>query len=463
LSPKASVTLEDIERSQLYPRVRTAIGTDDGLYLMRFSGVLIGLVVVALTLHLALVIGVNWWWLAGLFVAIAPWFVEADRWVMRFDPAILAVAISVVALFHSSRSHRLAPITMGLIGIQTMAAVSLLLLAPPLWWLGAILLFVQPWRPWRLAAFATLSLVVGVPALRSPIHWINATTRWDTGAAAACVWVTLALALWHFPRLTQSVRRFLAGGVLMAGVVSLVNVSGLPSPTSTEWELVTWLQHRIPDQSVVRFDAETWHLSPTVSCPLGAHLMVIAQPIPPVIPSLPGTRDVLPADFLVTTDPAEVAASSYIHDLGNGFYIGREFSLPNSVDIRFGDLLYVLSYQLVTPSINAGDLVDVRLDFQLTSEVTVEALAYSAFFHVTIPGQAGDKVAEYNVPLVQEFQSLIPRQLLLNIHFRFPVPAATPSGTYDVIFGIYNVYTGERLRWLNGDSLFLGQLDVHPS
>jgi hypothetical protein len=463
VTPPTSVTVEDLEHSQSYPRIRTALVTSDALLLARFGGALSGLITVALTLHLAVRLQSNWWWVAGLFVAVAPWFVEADRWVIRFDPAILAVAMCVTALVFSARNTLPDRMRTGLAVIGTLAALSLLLLAPPLWWLAAGLLLLQTRRNWRLALFITISLVISVPALRSPLHWLNAVSEWDTGATAACVWGLLSLGLWHFRRFEQPVRWALAGSVLIAGAVTLFNLLRLPSPMPVEWELVGWLQERIPDNSLVRFDRATWHLAPVVSCPLGAHIVIDSQPIPASLPSLPGRRDMLPADYIVTTNPEVISGSSFVHDLGNGYYIGREIELPNPVDIRFGDLIYVIGYELITPQAKPGELVDVRLDFQFTSMVTVDALAYSAFFHVIVPGQPAEKVAEFSLPFIQEFQVAGPRQLVLNDHYRFPLPTDTPPGTYEIIFGIFDVYSGERLRWVNGDTLSLGQLDVRPN
>jgi hypothetical protein len=307
------------------------------------------------------------------------------------------------------------------------------------------------------------SLLISVPALRSPLHWLNAANEWDTGVTAACVWGLLALGLWHFRRLNQPARWALAGGVLITGAVSLFSLLHLPSPTAVEWQLVRWLQERIPDHSLVRFDGATWHLAPIVSCPLGAHLEINSQPIPSSLPALPGRRDMLPADYVVTTNPETIRDSTFIHDLGNGYYVGREMDLPNPVDIRFGNLIYVIGHELMTPQVKPGELVDVRLDFQFTSMVTVDALAHSAFFHVIVPGQPAEKAAEFSLPFIQEFQVTGPRQLVLNDHYRFPVPTNTPPGTYEIIFGIFNVYSGERLRWVNGDTLSLGQLEVRPN
>jgi type IV secretory pathway TrbD component len=458
VTPRTTISVEDLERSLLYPRERTALVGPDTLLLARLAGALLGIVVVALTLHLAWSFQATWWWIAGLFVAVAPWFVSADRWAARFDPALLAVAVSGVALRRLYRHPSAAK--KALTALPTVAALSLLLTAPPLWWVAVGLLLLQPQPTWRLALFTSLAMAFSLPAIRSPLHWLNAAVSWDSGATAACVWALLALSLYRFPRLSLPMRAVLTGVTVISGLLSLYSAARLPAPTTAEWQLIGWLQERIPDGATVRYDSATWPLAPVVSCPLGAHLTITAQPTPPLLPSLPGDREALPADYIVTTRREDVSHSSYVHDLGNGFYVGRELALPNPVDIRFGDLLYVIGHQLITPDVRPGDLVDVRLDYQATGSVTEDALAHSAFIHVIVPGQPAEKIMEYTVPLVQEFHVFGPRQLVLNDHYRFTLPDDTPPGTYEVIFGIFNANTGERLRWLNGDTLSLGPLQV---
>jgi hypothetical protein len=255
-------------------------------------------------------------------------------------------------------------------------------------------------------------------------------------------------------------RSLLGGVIILFGGLSWLNAASLPEPTSNEWHLVSWLHERIPNGSVVRFDSATYHLAPVAMCPMGAHVELTPQPLPVSVPARQGIHDVLEADYIVTSFAEDVREASFVHNLEGGFYVGRQADLPHPVDVRFGDLLYVLSYQLVSSVVAPGETVHVRLDYQPTSIVTSEALTYSAFIHITLPGQPGEKIVDYSVPFIEEIGTFAPRQWITNDHHRFSLPADTAPGAYDVIFGIFNHFTGERLRWLEGDSLLLGQLEV---
>jgi hypothetical protein len=431
-----------------YPRERTALVTTDEWLLARLGGALAGLLTVALVLLLGWKLRADWWALAGLLVAVSPWFVEADRWIVRFDPAPLIVAISLVALaFSCTNPHR--PVYRWL---QLVAALSLLLVAPPVWWLAVVLVILQPGPKWRIIIFTLTVGIVTFPSLQSLLHWFEAAAQWDTGTTAACILVGLGLALWHFRRLKPVQQVVLVIIVLTAGGISLVNVASLPAPTAREWELIRWLQQRIPDNSVVSLDSDSWDAAWVATCPMGNHVQFT--------PLRLDSRDQLPPDYIVTTNRENLEASSYVHDLANGYYVGRQMSLPNPVDIRFGDLLTVLSYEVITPQVAPGGATHVRLDYQLGDTVTVDALRYSAFIHVVPPGQPGDKVVNLNIPLVEEFGFFARRLVLTHQHYRFGLPATTEPGTYDILFGIYDVYSGERLAMPAGDTLTIGQIEV---
>ncbi len=460
ITPRTEFTLDAIQQAERYPRARTALVTPDALLTARLAGSLVGLLVVALTLALARRLRTNWSWLAGLFVATAPWFVNTDRWVIRFDLATLAAGVSVTALYYSRHTFSrawLAPFTRG---IQVVSALSLLLLAPPLWWVAIGLLLLQPRPHWKLVILIAAGMVLAIPALRSPIHWYRAATSWDLGATAACVWLLLALALWRFRQLAALHRAILAIAIAASGTISLLSVLSLPRPDAREWQLIDWLQQRIPDGTLVRFDPTTWHLASIVACPVGAHIQFTAQPEPPSIPSLPGDREYRSPDYIVTTNADQVGSSPYVYDVGNGYYVGQAFVLPNPTDLQFGNLLHILSYELSARQYAPGDRVNVRLDYQFAAEVSTDTLNDAIFFHVTLPGQPGEKRVDYNVPLIERTDTLVPRKLILNEHYRIPLPESIPAGHYDVLFGIYNVYTGERLAWSEGDSLLIGQIDV---
>jgi hypothetical protein len=435
-----------------YPRARTLLPTSDDLRLARIAGILAGLVTVAITLQLGRALKSNWWLLAGLLVALAPWFTDADRWVVRFDFAPLAVATSVLALWYSRRNDTNPLTGRALVYLQLFSALSLLLIAPPLWWLAVGLVLLQPRVDWRFVVFAPLAGLAAFASLRSPFFWFSAAQEWDVGATAACVWALLVLSLWHFRQLNTLKRTALLAGIVLAGGIGWLHTAQLPQPTAQERELVNWLQSRIPDGVRVQFDAATWHLSSVAACPLGAHVAFDPLPVSPNMTVRP--------DFRVTVDPALVADASFVHDLGNGYYVGREIEFPDPIDIPFGDLLHLLNIELLTPEAAPGDTLNVRLDYQLSPTVTVDALRFAAFVHVTLPDQPGDKVATIDIPFLGETSVFGARVYVTNVHFRIPLPPDTASGTYDVLFGIYDTSSGERLLTPAGDSLRIGQVGV---
>jgi hypothetical protein len=167
-----------------------------------------------------------------------------------------------------------------------------------------------------------------------------------------------------------------------------------------------------------------------------------------------------PPDFIVTENSQPVDTASYTYHLDGGFTVGRTLAALPAVDIPFGDQFYVLSYQILNPSVAAGGLADVELDYQFSERVTVEALRYLGFVHVVRIGHPEDKVANFNIPLAEESGNFGPRRYALNRHFRFTIPAGIPPGKYDVLFGIFNQYTGQTLSTPQGDFIRVGQLNV---
>ncbi len=437
---------EDVQL--LTPRERTAVSTRDEMLVLRLAGAVLGLLPVALALALARRLGATWWPLAGLFVAAAPWFVLADRWLVRFDPAPLAVAVSLTALV-LSQYH---PDNRMLRWLHVIGALSLLLVAPPLWWLALALVILHPHPAWRAAIWLVLVGLVAVPALQSLYHWFGAAAQWDSGATAACAWALLALALWRWPVLPRGYGAVFMAAIIAAGGLSVWETAQLPTLSPTQTTLVAWLQARIPDGTRVAFDSATWKAAAVAVCPMGANAAFVPQRW--------NSRDQLPPDYIVTASRANLEKSAFVYDLGNGIFVGRQLALPQPVDVPFGDLLHVISAQLVTAQSPPGGLVHVRLDYQLGPAVTADALRYAAFIHVTPPGQPGEKVVDFNLPLVQELPVFGPRQIVTNQHYRFPLPADVRPGLYEVLFGIYDVYTGARLTTPTGDTLTLGQLNV---
>lgn len=428
------------------------------VFFFRLSGVGLGLLTVALTIHLAIRLKSNWWSLAGLFVVVAPWFIAADRWIIRFDAATFCAAVSSVGLLHCYHHNKMR--CRPLVWIQVASALSLWIVAPPLWWLSIGLILLQPGDKWRFAIFTAIAMFVTLPSLQTLEHWLYAAQQWDSGTLSACTWIVLALCLWRWRVLPRVLASIVAGAALVAGGMGVWNTRAYVVPSDEQWTLIHWLQARLPDEAVVTFDSATWLLHPLVSCPAEVDLSIRAQP-----QALPvfEVRELLDSDYVVTANAERIADMPYVYTIAERFYVGRSLAVPNPTDVGFGDLVYILSSELVTPSVTPESLLDIRLDYQFGAALTVDALRYAAFVHVTEPGDPGTKLVDYSVPLFEESGNFGARSIVLNDHIRVPIPASAPAGTYDVLFGFFDVYTGERLGWSNGDSLLIGQVTVTPA
>ena len=419
---------------------------------LRLAGVVAGLVTVALMLCLGRSLGSNWWWAAGLFTAVAPWQVASDRWITPYDAAPLVLMLSVWA-YGLGESTRSGWRRAALKGVSTAAALSLLLIAPPLWWL-AVLMVVLPPRPhWRLILFLLLGGIVVFPALQTPELWLAAAARWDLGVTSACILVGLLLVLWWRRHLSRWYISALVVVSLCAGAVTLNQTTQLPQPTAEEWELVRWLQNRIPDDEVVQFDFTVWHLAPVVACPMGADIRFQAQSMPVEFFDV---RELASPYYLISNRVDAVAKMPYISQVGEHFWIGRRLALPNVTDIGFGELVHVLGYELVTTSTTPAGTVDLRIDYQFGANITPDVLAYAAFVHVTPENDPLTNSVNISDPFFAESGNTGSRRVMLNHHIRFSLPPTIPAGVYAVRLGIFNVYTGEKV----GEELILGELVV---
>jgi hypothetical protein len=421
--------------------------------LIRFVGVGVGLLTIALVLRLARGIGAQWGWLAGLYMAVAPWFVAADRWMIRFDSAAFVITLCLYALWcstHVSRQWQ----RRAFASLSDLSALSLLVVAPPLWWLTVLLLFVQAHPNWRRLMFILAMGVVLIPALQSPELWLQAAAQWDTGVVAGLLIVGIILALWLRPQLLRWQAIALAIFVMATGGVTLAQNAAHFVPNDREWVLIRWLQNRIPDDTVIQFDDNIWNIHPIVACPIGANIRFQAQSM--IVPFF-DVREMQEPYFIVTTDEIVVADSPYRNIVEERYWIGRELAFSNPVDIAYANIFYLLNYELVTPQLSAGAIADVRIDYQFGADITPDVLAYAGFIHVT-PANApeGRQWVNISVPFFEESGNTGARRLMLNQHIRFALPESIPVGSYDVRFGLFNFQTGQAI----GNVVIIGQIRV---
>ena len=342
-----------------------------------------------------------------------------------------------------------------------MSAASLCLIVPPLAWLAIPLLLLSPQIRWRSLLVIVLLGLILLPALQSPYRWIDAARQWDVGATAACVWIVVALSLWRWRRWPLVLHMGLWAGLLLVAAGTLWYTAQIPIPTPAEWQLVRWLQARIPDGSLVRFDNATRPLAPVVTCPNQADIVFTIQQQPLAAAYAPGKRYPPPTpDYIVTTDESAVSAQPWRAQVVPGYFVARTAPLPNPVDIPFGNAegarVYLLGYDLLTPEVHPGEQINIRLDLQFAATADIDVTNLVLFIHITKPDQPGEKIMEYNVPLAENPGLWGPRLVLLNQHHRLFVPENTPPGVYDVLAGIFRPATWEQF----GTSVRIGQLTI---
>jgi len=439
---------------------RTIATEPNNFILLRLVGVYTGLLAVALTLLFARKLGANWGWIAGLFVAVGVWFVNPDRWIVRFDPSILAVAASIV-LSLIIYQKRLSTRTLYIVEwIRYFSILSLVLLAPPLWWLAIVLLLNNQIR-WKPIAAILVGAIIAIPALQVPQNWINAALTWDSGTTAACLWCGLALALWRWPKIRPVAQGMLISIVLIAGLAGIWVTAQLPIPSSSELSLIEFLQDRLPEGVIVQFSPDTYRLAQIVACLHKVNISFEAQKPSPNFPFAPSNPQKLPQpNYVILTDPKEAERLPFVYSVENKFFVENTTNLPYPVDIKFGDVIYLTSYSIISPKVKVGDLVDIRLDYQFSSTVPVEILHNAIYIHLTDVTDPTNVVVNYNVPLAEGPNSYRPRQYVLDQHYRLSVPEKARAGSYNVTLGILDTQAGKRLVSSLGHELTLGTVEV---
>ena len=168
-------------------------------------------------------------------------------------------------------------------------------------------------------------------------------------------------------------------------------------------------------------------------------------------------RDMKTPYYLVSTDPTAVAKMPYVSQIADSYWVGRGLDMKNAVDIGFGDLVYLLNYEILTPTAKPSYTINVRIDYQFGPNITPDALRYAAYVHVTPKDDPTTNRVNYTDPFFEESGNTGSRRVMLNHHLRFALPPDIPTGSYDIRFGIFDVYSGNRL----GDEIMLGEVLVN--
>jgi hypothetical protein len=130
-------------------------------------------------------------------------------------------------------------------------------------------------------------------------------------------------------------------------------------------------------------------------------------------------------------------------------------------DAIFGDQMRLAGYELLTPAAQPGDSVWVSLEWEALQPM---ARDWSVFLH------ANDPVLERPIAQRDMFpaQGLRPTRLLQPgdrtvDHLRLTIPeTAVAPATLDIVAGLYDFATNERLATTGGDSVILGTVELQP-
>lgn len=440
------------------PRVRTVLPTEQDLVLMRLFGAIGGVLPPVILLAVVRRWQPNWAVLAALFIAAAPWFVLADRWIIRYDLATLCVAVSVWSgsLLRAEKPA----VLVGLRPFHALFTLALLLVAPPLGWLVPALLVWRDVVVRRWAFFGGLSGVLLLPGWRAPEYWLNGAMQPDMGTTAALVWLLVLAALWRWRRVSISGAACILAAAFIAGGYTLYTLHHLPYPSRAGLELAAFLRERIPDNSVVYFDSDTWALLPAVRCPAQHNLDFEAVSPPVLLPYLPGIHLPPPApNYIVTTNPELVHKMPYVYSVGD-YLVGRALDVPSPTGLIFGNLLEVMGYEIVTPQVQPGQLLEIRLDWQFLGSMDEQIYAHALFLHVVPQGYPERQIINIGRAFADMPSLLHPRQYALNQRLVALIPQDTAPGSYDVLLGVYNFYDGKRVNSQSGSGVLAGTVEI---
>ncbi len=431
------------------------------LFILRGFSAALGVLACALVMSAARRLRVSWWVLAGIVMACAPPFVQVGQLVHEFAPALLASALSLWAMIFARTVRAVSRQTMYS-RLSSAAALSLILLAAPAAWLIPILILLQPRRQWKWYLFVLFVLVMCAPVLRFPALWLDAWSDWDVGAAAAVAVLILGLFLWK-ARAISALREFVlvAAVLLVSGSFLLADSVRRVEPTAEEWEFVRYMQDRVFDGAAVNFDGTTFHLAPIIACPNHLAIDLRAQPPDPLLPfAWDPYPDQVPT-FRINAPDDEITDDMRTRTIAGRYAVTMDLPVPMRLDIRLGDLFYVLDAAPLVQSVPPGGLLLVRVDYQFSGSYTVDALRKGLFIHVTDLDDPGEKWVDYSV----DFQGLAievgPRRLVLNQQYPLVLPSDMPPGDYAIWMGMFNYETGERLMAETGETaLRIGTLRV---
>jgi hypothetical protein len=411
--------------------------------MLRYAGMLAGVVTIAITIRLLKVLRTSIATGVLVLVAVSPWFVTPDRWVVAFDVAPLLVSLSMYSIW----TLRYRTVKQWLVWLTIFASLSLLFVAPPLWWLTILLLLAVPQVPYRKIGFAFFVIFVLVAGIRNPLAWYQATQLWDSGTTAALVWLVIVTFAFYtqayIPKVMTQVVVVIA---MLSGAISLIHALELPRPTDEQKRVISVLQDAIPDNTSVALAPSLYPFVPIIECPMEVNIIFEPKVYTPIVP--------LDENFITVVEGFP-NTPLHVQQVDEKYWIVRNLELANPIYIPVRDQLVVLNAELLSPTLLPGGILDVRLDMQFTSHLNEQFSVYGLFVHVTLPDQSAEKLVQFGYPIGQEMGTIHPRDRAENYHVRLALPNNIPSGSYDVIIGFsHNVEAKEITR------LTVGRVEV---
>jgi hypothetical protein len=145
-------------------------------------------------------------------------------------------------------------------------------------------------------------------------------------------------------------------------------------------------------------------------------------------------------------------------DLGEIEVQGRQRSfdvpsLDHEVDVRLGDSVKLLGYDLAPAQASPGEMLFLTLYWQALGRTDT---SYTVFVHLLdgdghIRGQRDSLGGQGTLPTTSWVQGEV-----ITDPYEIPISSTAPPGTYTIIVGMYDASTAERLSVFDAGGHFLG-------
>ncbi|MFO7321836.1 MAG: glycosyltransferase family 39 protein [Chloroflexota bacterium] len=123
----------------------------------------------------------------------------------------------------------------------------------------------------------------------------------------------------------------------------------------------------------------------------------------------------------------------------------RLWRMQHETEIRFGDRIYLVGYDLDATQVRPGDSLELR--FYWRAAATPEA-DYSLFIHLTASDEVAPLAQVDGAPARVERLTLTwddPDETIISQPFSLTIPPELAAGVYAIRIGLYDYRTGERL------------------